>query len=164
MFLTAGTFDGSFIPQLNTDEEEVEENYIGMKVDKEEDDEEAFNYVAGYVGRKLGYDPAVDTNSNSWISIVGGEKFHHPSEDVKTMCRNCNTQFNEFHGYSLRLCNDPVTKLQKLIHKNYPTIPPKLSRLFCKVKFYSRLRRLNSKIKSSSQTKSVRAMKQVAQL
>ena len=163
MFLTAGTFDESIGQETCDNDEEGEDDFLGVEVDKEEDDEEAFDYVAGYVGRKLGYEPAEEVNTGEWIDLVGGVKFHHPSENIKTMCRKCNDEFNDFHGNSLKNCKDPIKKLQKLINSKHPDIPQKVSKLFCNVKFYSRLKRLNNKIKRSNKMQSVRALKQVAQ-
>ena len=162
MFLSAGSFDGLGNVEEVDDDEDVNE-ILPFKLQDEENDEEAFNYVVGYVGHKLGYSSSPEEKPDSWISIVGGGKLHEPTEELKDMCRKCDTKFNEFHGMSLRECMNPFMKLETTIKKDFPNIPLKVIRLFCKVKFYARLKRLNESLRVKSRQNSVRALKQRAQ-
>ena len=79
------------------------------------------------------------------------------------MCAICDKLFDEFHGKSIRIVPDPLGKLQTLILKKHASFPPRIVSLFCKVKFFSRLRQLNVKLKLKTLNQSVRAYKQSAQ-
>ena len=79
------------------------------------------------------------------------------------MCRNCDQEFSNFHGLSLRKVKNPLKKLEDKISTKFPFIPRKVSKLFIKVKFYARLKRLNFKLKERSLLNSVRSLKQKAQ-
>ena len=162
MFITAGNFE-SVAKIMEVEDNDAEEETLGLEVDEEVEDEESFDYVVGFVGHKLGYEPSTEEKPDSWIAAVGGKKLHHPNEDLKDMCRKCNVKFNEFHGNSLKNCKDPLLKLENLIKSSFPGIPRNVSRLFCKVRFFSRLRRLNQRSKDISKSNTVRALKQKAQ-
>ena len=75
----------------------------------------------------------------------------------------CDHYFNAFNGKGLKLCHDPLAKVQNFILKKNPNFPPRIVKLFCKVKFYSRIKQLNVKLKLQNARKSVRALKQTAQ-
>ena len=53
-------------------------------------------------------------------------------------------------------------KVQKLILKKLVDVDPKIIKLYCKVKFYARLKLINEKLKTSK-GRNVRYMKQTAQ-
>ena len=84
-------------------------------------------------------------------------KGREPSEKVKRLCNECDKMFDEFHGKSLRIVPDPLGKLQALILKRHTSFPPRIVSLFCKVKFFSRIRQLNVKLKLKTLNQSVRS-------
>ena len=86
-----------------------------------------------------------------------------PSSDLIEMCARCDQLFEEFHGNGIRSCYNPLEKIQSSISKSNPTFPPRIVELFCKVKFYSRIKQLNINMKIKKHNKSVRALKQNAQ-
>ena len=72
--------------------------------------------------------------------------------------------FNQFHGSGVRVCEAPFDKLFDIIINEYPTINPKVVKLYLKVKFFARLKQLNQEIKMNKlKQNTVRAMKQTAQ-
>ena len=79
------------------------------------------------------------------------------------MCENIDEQFDEFHGSDVRVCEAPFEKLFDNIMKEYPTYLPKVVKLYCKVKFYARLKRLNHELKLNKLNNTVRSFKQTAQ-
>ena len=72
-------------------------------------------------------------------------------------------KFDGFHGTGARLCEAPFEQLFDVIMKEYPTFLPKVVKLYCKVKFYARLKQLNYDLKISKLNKTVRSYKQNAQ-
>ena len=75
------------------------------------------------------------------------------------MCRNLDQEFSNFHGLSLRKVKNPLKKLEDKIAMKFPLIPQKVPKLFIKVEFYARLKRLNFKLKERSHLNSVRSLK-----
>ena len=149
MFISAGLIesDNNKEPEREIEGDEDSNEFLNMNVDVEEDDEEAFNYVAGYIGHKLGFQPSNEQHQINWISKVGGGKLHQPKEELIQMCRNCDQEFSNFHRLSIRKVKNPLKKLEDKIAMKFPLIPQKVSKLFIKVKFYARLKRLNFKLK-----------------
>ena len=86
-----------------------------------------------------------------------------PNDKLSDMCKKCDQIFDQFQGKMIKLVTDPLGKLQNLSLKKHPTSPPRIVCLFCKVKFFSRLRQLNVKLKLKTLNKSVRSFKQSAQ-
>ena len=71
--------------------------------------------------------------------------------------------FNIYHGNGLRKCKYPFDNLCKQIMKENPSVPVKVVKLYCRVKFYAPFRQLNRDIKIKNLNKSVRTYKQTAQ-
>ena len=164
-FVSAELFTGqgeAFLDDPDVDEDDIDDAEVPEDVDEDEDDE-ALNYVAGYIGRKLGYRPDKADNPTSWISIKGHGHLFEPSSDLRSICKGCNVTFNRFHGKELTFCLDPLKKVEdKILDKN-PTYPPRVVRLFCKIKFFHRIKRLNCTLKENKGSKSARSLKQTAQ-
>ena len=119
--------------------------------------------MAGYICKKLSLDHKIDPDPSSWISVVGEGRLVQPSDQLCSLVAKCDAMFDEFHGKGVRLCHDPLGKLPKFIIKKYPDFPPRVVDLFCKVKYFGRLKKLNLKIKLKNVNKSVRSWKQNAQ-
>ena len=124
---------------------------------------EGRNYVAGYICRKLKLKPNTETNANSWISLKGEGRLLEPSSDLVKLCEKCDQIFDAFNGKSVRICHDPLGKLISCILSKHPSFPPDIVELFCKVKFYSRIKDENKKVKIKTLNKTVRSLKQMAQ-
>ena len=124
---------------------------------------QARNYVIGYIGKKLGLQPRKGAVPNSWIALKGKGKLFEPNDFLIEMCEKIDDKFDEFHGSGVRLCEAPFEQLFDLIMKEYPTFLPKVVKLYCKVKFYARLKQLNYELKMNKLNKSVRPFKQNAQ-
>ena len=120
------------------------------------------NYVAGYICNKLNLVQSNKTEENSWISIKGEGRLKVPSSELLEIIGKCDDIFDDFHGKGLRVGKNPLEKLNALILKKHPNFPPKIVILFCKVKFFSRIRYLNIDI-NVNKLKSVRSFKQMAQ-
>ena len=120
------------------------------------------NYVAGYICNKLNLVQRNKTEENSWISIKGEGRLKVPSSELLEIIGKCDDIFDDFHGKGIRVGKNPLEKLNALILKKHPNFPPKIVILFCKVKFFSRIRYLNIDIKVNK-LKSVRSFKQMAQ-
>ena len=121
------------------------------------------SYVGGFICRKLNIKPAKQV-PKSWIHLKGEGRLIQPSEAVQDILEKCDKVFNDFNGISisLRKCHDPLGKVMGLMMKKFKDINPKIIKLYCKVKFYGRLRLLNQKLKESKGRR-VRYLKQTAQ-
>ena len=89
--------------------------------------------------------------------------FIFPTEELKNICEISDRIFDFFHGDGLRFCKNPFSDLCKEILDENPTLSVKVVSLYCRVKFYARLRQLNRDIKIKNLNKSVRTFKQNAQ-
>ena len=108
---------------------------------------EAKNYVIGFVGRKLGFKLKQNSSEPSWVSLKGKGRLFEPRQDLKNVCETSDRMFNIFHGNGLRKCKYPFDSLCKQIMKENPSFPVKVVKLYCRVKFFARLRHLNLDIK-----------------
>jgi hypothetical protein len=106
--------------------------------------------------------PNDNENLNSWISVKGEGKLVEPSTDLISMVAKCDDLFDVFHGKGIKIGKNPLEKLTSFILKEHPDFPPKIVNLFCKVKFFSRLKDLNTQLKMS-RVKNVRSLKQIGQ-
>ena len=97
------------------------------------------------------------------MSVKGEGRLVEPNRDFVEICGKCDVIFDNFHGRGVRNCQDPLGKVKALILAKHPSFPPKIVDLFCKVKFSSRIRDLNNKIKMRKINRSVRSFKQTAQ-
>ena len=165
VFISADMLDEAQITELTDPEEEEIYDVVQDIPDEleEEEEDDAFNFVVGFVGRKLGYQPSEIEKPDSWISLKGQGNFFEPCSDLINICKISNKYFNAFHGSELKFGLNPVKKLEDLIFKKNPTFPPRVVKLFCKVKFHHRLRLLNAKLKMEKGAKTVRSFKQMAQ-
>ena len=145
------------------DEEEGIEDVDFPEGGDGDEDDEALKYVVGYIGRKLGYRQSSTPNPSSWVSIKGKGYMFEPSRDLINICKGCNVIFNQFHGMELNFCVNPLKKVEELILDKNPTYPPRVVKLFCKIKFFHRIKKLNASLKEKKGSTSVRSLKQTAQ-
>ena len=90
--------------------------------------DEARNYVAGYIGHKLKIDERSQLKSNSWISIKGEGRLFEPSNKLIDVTEKCDTLFNKFHGSGIRMCRDPLGRIETLILESiHLSLPGSLS-------------------------------------
>jgi hypothetical protein len=107
--------------------------------------------------------PNDQINLNSWIHIKGEGKLIEPSAELKEIIAKCDSLFDAFHGRQMRIGKNPLEKLNTLILKEHPSFPQKIVSLFCKVKFFSRIKDLNTQLKLTRGKASVRSLKQTGQ-
>jgi hypothetical protein len=104
-----------------------------------------------------------ENNLNSWIYAKGEGRLTEPSSELKEMVAKCDILFDAYHGNSLRVGKNPLAKLNSMILTEYPSFPPKIVELFCRVKFFSRIKDMNIQLKLSRGKSSVRSLKQTGQ-
>ena len=121
----------------------VEDEFQEFEFEKSEPRE----YVAGYICHKLKLKPKSKNNSNSWICFKGEGRLKEPSDKLSDLCAKSDIIFDNFHGKGLRICRDPLGKVQHLILSKYPNFPPRIVRFFCKVKFFAHIKQFNVKVK-----------------
>ena len=121
------------------------------------------SYVGGYICRKLKIKPA-DQVPNSWIHLKGEGRLIQPSEGIQDILEKCDKVFNDFNGMSISLkkCSNPLGKVIGLMMRKLQDINPKIIKLYCRVKFYGRLKLINQRLKESKGRR-VRYLKQTAQ-
>jgi hypothetical protein len=153
----------SLIDQIQPDFADGQHASEDDSTDLELQPNEAQNYVAGYIAKKLCLQPSPEPDLKSWISVKGEGRLVEPSSELKDMVAKCDVLFDSFHGKGLRLGKNPLEKLNTLILKEYPHFPSRVVTLFCKVKFFSRIRALNTQMKLSAGNNSVRSLKQIGQ-
>ena len=99
----------------------------------------------------------------SWIALNGEGKLFGPTDDFKYIIKRCDTMFDVYNGKCLRICNNPLEQVVKLILGEHPTFPPNVVRLYSKVKFFARICQLNQDIQVKHLNKSVRVYKNKGQ-
>ena len=163
-FVSADILDNIDVDLENNDVNDVDLSSVDDEFhEMEPEKSEARDYVAGYICNKLKLKSKSCSNSNSWISFKGKGKLKEPSDRLSDICQKCDILFDKFHGKGIRICHDPLGKLEEMVLKKHPDFPPKVVLLFCKVKFYSRIRQLNVKLKIKKHKNSIRSLKQMAQ-
>ena len=148
-------FDNIVMNELSN----VEDEFHEFELEKSE----AREYVAGYICHKLKLKCKSSNKSNSWIRFNGEGRLKEPSDKLSDLCAKCDLVFDKFYGKGLRICKDPLGKVQHLILSKYPNFPLRIVRLFCKVKFFARIRQFNVKVRLKTLNNSVRSLKQTAQ-
>ena len=138
--------DIEFDTIVNTELSNVDDEFHEFELEKSEPRE----YVAGYICHKLKLKTKSNYKSNSWIHFKGEGRLKEPTDKLSDLCAKSDVVFNKFHGKGLRMCKDPLGKVQHLILSKYPNFPPRIVRLFCKVKFFARIRQFNVKVKLTS--------------
>ena len=121
------------------------------------------DYVAGYISKKLHLHHSTDIDKDSWIFVKGEGRLIQPTKDLCDIVEQCDIIFDEFHGKGIKCCSDPLSKLNALISSKHPSFPSPIVSLFCRVKFHSRIKQMNTKLKLKKLNKSVRSYKQTAQ-
>jgi hypothetical protein len=144
--------------KIPNDENSIEDESILVEVESNE----PRNYVAGYICKKLNLLPSDTENLSSWVSVKGEGKLVEPSPNLISMVAKCDDLFDVFHGKGIKVGKNPLEKVSSFILAEHPDFPPKIVNLFCKVKFFSRLKALNNNIKLS-RVKTVRNLKQIGQ-
>ena len=124
---------------------------------------EARDYVAGYITHKLKLSASNDRKPNSWISLKGEGRLQEPNEKLKEIVAKCDNIFDQVLGKGLSDLKNPLEKLKTEILNQNPDFPPQIVTLFCKVKFYSRIKVLNVNLKLNRMKNSVRSLKQMGQ-
>ena len=140
-------------------------------METEEIDQEKCRYgtlsVASWLAVKLGL-PTREPTPGSFIAKRSRGKLREAEPVVVEMTKACSIQFNRLHGkFTMKTGKEMLHRTQLFIWKHVqgkvPGITKKFVMLFSKVKFFHRLKCVNNKIKESSKTATVRAMKQFAQ-
>ena len=95
--------------------------------------------------------------------MKGKGKLFEPSNDLVDICEVCENRFEEMHGSGVSLGDNPLGEIIRSIMSEFPSFPKPVVTLFCKTKFFGRIRQLNNKLKLEKLNNSVRAFKQRAQ-
>jgi hypothetical protein len=95
--------------------------------------------------------------------FLGEGKLVEPSTDLIEIIAKCDVLFDAFHGNQMRIGKNPLEKLVSLISKEHPEFPSKIVTLFCKIKFFSRIKDLNTQLKLARGKTSLRSLKQTGQ-
>ena len=121
---------------------------------------EGIKYVAGYIAKKLHLSDDSPKAKSDWITLKSSGNLSYPTEKLLNLCQIMEHEFIKFHGHNLNMAPDPIGKLQEMILEKNPAIDAKIAHLYCKVRFFSRLRKLNHEL---STFKNVRYYKQMCQ-
>ena len=126
-------------------------------------EKDIFEYIVGAICRKLSLGSKDEIQEkNKLITVKGGPKLIQPREDIVETCRKIDDTFDSFNGNSLKRCLDPIGSVIKLVMRKYPSFDPRIVKYFCRMKFFSRIKRKNIELKLKKST-SVRIFKQNAQ-
>ena len=119
--------------------------------------------VGGYICKKLNL-KASRTNPSEWVAMKGEGRLLEPCSEVMDTVEKADQLFTQFNGkkISLRKTSDPIGKVIKYILKEQPNLNPKVVKLYCRVKFFARLKLMNKALRSSK-GRCVRYLKQTAQ-
>ena len=131
--------------QEDIDKEENEEDGDLVKIEEsvvnDKISDEPREYIAGYICKKLNLPGEQVTDENSWIHKKGDGRLVHPSMDMDHLCKVSSSVFDDVHGSGLILCKNPINRVSDLILNNNPSFNPKAVNLFCKVKFFARVKK-----------------------
>ena len=120
-------------------------------------------YVGGYICKKLNLKASKD-NQSEWVSRKGEGRLLEPCQEVMHTIDKADMCFTQFNGknISLRKTYNPIAKVLKFILRKHPQLDPKIVKLYCRVKFFARLKLMNKALRASK-GKCVRYFKQTAQ-
>lgn len=130
----------------------VEDEFDLSEAETTELQDDALEYLAGYIIKKLGaYEYTATTNTYNFIDEVSKGGLQKPTKEFFEKLRHLETIFNKFN-YD-KICLEPNIR-QKLIQKSYNVdIPIDVKSFFFKCRIFFRVKHLNKclKIQKSKQ-------------
>ena len=127
---------------------------------------EAVSYIAGYIAKKLcnKIEGLIsETTTSSWINLKNRGSLYFPSKELVKSIHHYEEVFVRLHGENICRQPDPMGRTTDAILKIDQTWPKLVVDLFVKIRFFQRLRVLNSQLKEKHKTNCVRNFKQKAQ-
>ena len=139
-------------------EEDVKEDDAGAKHVASlnfESDKHALEYISGYISVKLNF-PTEEPIPGSYIWLKSLCNFKKALPNMEICIKYLDAAFNAFHGNSEldtrsgpNIMVDTVNYMEKFCKDRGLSVPLKVIQLFMKVKFYARIKYINSQIKLS---------------
>ena len=127
---------------------------------------EAVSYIAGYIAKKLWNKVeglTSETTTSSWIKLKNRGSLFFPSKELVESIHHYEAVFARLHGEDICRQPDPMGRTTEAILKIDQTWPKPVVDLFVKIRFFQRIRVLNSHLKEKHKTNCVRNLKQKAQ-
>ena len=111
-------------------------------------------YIGGYLALKLGQKykglGRKGGPGTGWIQAVSRGGLYTPSKLLTSKLRNWETEFNSYHGATLKGEHDPINEVTQIIVQKDPTVPKSIVQLYSRTRFYIRLSHLNNENKMKS--------------
>ena len=126
--------------------------------------DDARKYVAGYICRKLNLRRDLSKkDKSSWIYLKGEGRLLEPTSELIDLIKSCDKVFSQYHGNTIQVGKHPLKKVQNLILSTHKNFDPKVVQLYCKVRFFSRVKDFNKSLKINKKAMNVRNFKQTSQ-
>ena len=133
--------------------------------------QEGFRYVVGYVQKKLLqkfpgiHIPKATEEKNRWIETLNKGQLTIPNADLINICQELNTEFEQFHGDKIYMGEAPMETLLSLVleKSERSEIFDYIAEIFLKVRFFNRIKWMNANIKADESAEKIRRCKQVMQ-
>ena len=127
---------------------------------------EAVSYIGGYMTKKLCNKVEgliSETTTSSWIKLKNRGSLFFPSKELVESIHHYEEVFVRLHGENICRQPDPMGRTTEAILKIDKTWPKLVVDLFVKIRFFQRVKVLNSQLKEKHKTNCVRNLKQKAQ-
>jgi len=127
---------------------------------------EAVSYIAWYIAKKFCNKVEgliSETTTSSWIKLKNRGSLFLPSKELVDSIHHYEEVFVRLHGENICRQPDPMGRTTEAILKIDKTWPKLVVDLFVKIRFFQRIRVLNSQLKEKHKTNCVRNLKQKAQ-
>ena len=86
-----------------------------------------------------------------------------PTPQLVDIVKQCDEVFTSIHGDTIKISKNPLWNLECKIMCSNPEFDRRIVKLFCKVRFFARLKKLNYDLKINKRQRNVRTFKQLAQ-
>lgn len=114
-------------------------------------EEEAINYVAGYIAHKVkDKDPNlgeitknITYENETWIATLSYGGLTEPTKEWKAIVRNFEEEFVQMHGHSLDRGKYVISRLKNQLGKKYSDVYPGAIALYSRLRTFIRIRHLN---------------------
>ena len=103
-----------------------------------------FVFISGRKYKWLGNETRKSTNNSAYMSILSRGGLKMPSETFLKYLNVFECRFRNFHEIDVYSGYDPIGSLATLLKTEFPHIGWDLLYLFCKTRFFIRLKKLNN--------------------
>ena len=131
---------------------------------------EGFRYIVGYVQRRVKLKfPNLEIQpgqpKDGWIEKISRGFLTIPNCEIQNQCEALESIFIQFNSHRINMDPDPIKKLTELGKAHCPTSIESnyIVELYMKMRFFQRIKFLNTQLKADESSEKIRKLKQSGQ-